>query len=199
MKTCIKCGVDKSLDSYSAHKASKDGKCSSCKECQAAYSKAYHIANRDAIRARHQMRYLEARNTSADISGLKRCNTCQETKSLNAFSRGYTPDGRQYTCKDCQSSDRLIRQYGISLDDYGRMLEDQLGLCGNPGCFNVPDKRRFDIDHDHTCCPGKKSCGACLRKLLCNQCNQALGLLNEDPQRLQGLIDYLAMTKSRPS
>lgn len=31
------------------------------------------------------------------------------------------------------------------------------------------------IDHAHTCCEGRRSCGSCIRGMLCNGCNMALG------------------------
>jgi hypothetical protein len=31
------------------------------------------------------------------------------------------------------------------------------------------------IDHDHTCCPGERSCGKCIRGVLCMQCNTNIG------------------------
>jgi hypothetical protein len=31
------------------------------------------------------------------------------------------------------------------------------------------------VDHDHACCPGIKSCGKCVRGLLCVACNILVG------------------------
>jgi hypothetical protein len=91
-------------------------------------------------------------------------------------------------------NERLKQKYGLTLDDYSRMLEDQLGLCANPGCFNEPSNSRhgrFQVDHDHYCCPSVKTCGKCIRGLLCSGCNTALGYVCDDVKRLRGLADYL--------
>ena len=49
------------------------------------------------------------------------------------------------------------------------------------------------IDHDHSCCPqSKKTCGKCVRGLLCRECNLGLGNFQDNPQALQNAILYLA-------
>lgn len=47
------------------------------------------------------------------------------------------------------------------------------------------------VDHDHGCCPGDTSCGACVRGLLCMRCNTALGMLHDDLAAAQALAEYL--------
>ena len=48
--------------------------------------------------------------------------------------------------------------------------------CSNPNCSITND---LMIDHDHSCCPEQRSCGKCIRGLLCRGCNPpSLGQLN---------------------
>jgi Recombination endonuclease VII len=47
------------------------------------------------------------------------------------------------------------------------------------------------MDHDHACCPGKDSCGKCLRSFLCSTCNFAIGALRDNVKLLGAAIQYL--------
>lgn len=74
-----------------------------------------------------------------------------------------------------------IRSYGISVDDYNRMLEEQNGGCYI--CGKSYTNRALDIDHDHE--TGK------VRGLLCSPHNRVLGLLNDDPDMVMAAHAYL--------
>lgn len=75
-----------------------------------------------------------------------------------------------------------IRMYGISVEDYERMLIEQDGGCYI--CGKKPENNRaLDIDHDHV--TGK------VRGLLCSNHNRALGLLNDNPDLLLKSVEYL--------
>lgn len=47
------------------------------------------------------------------------------------------------------------------------------------------------IDHSHACCPGRWSCGSCVRAFLCNRCNLIIGHAGEDVIVLQGIIEVV--------
>ncbi len=79
--------------------------------------------------------------------------------------------------------------YGVDEVRFNSMLEDQNYLC--PGCDKDLRNAKIDVDHDHACCPGPRSCGVCVRGLLCHQCNVALGQVNDSPISLRRLADYL--------
>jgi hypothetical protein len=91
-----------------------------------------------------------------------------------------------------QRADRLRKgrenwfraKYGISLADYERMYAEQRRMCAS--CGNPPTGKgcaaTLNVDHDHD----TKE----VRGLLCNPCNQALGLLRDDPDVIWGLLIY---------
>jgi hypothetical protein len=80
----------------------------------------------------------------------------------------------------------LMYHYGISLEEYNKMLSAQGGSCAICSC--VPGLRRLAVDHNHS--TGK------VRGLLCGPCNRALGILSDDPALLRAASDYLERSKS---
>jgi len=77
--------------------------------------------------------------------------------------------------------------YNLSPNEY----QNKLDLCGHRCeiCQEVIDI--LCVDHDHKCCPSKKSCGKCLRGLLCKKCNAALGLYKDNLQIVRNAVTYL--------
>lgn len=47
-------------------------------------------------------------------------------------------------------------------------------------CMTCHKYKARAVDHDHKCCPGKTSCGKCVRGLLCGNCNTILGRQRDD-------------------
>ena len=80
----------------------------------------------------------------------------------------------------------LQRRYGITQNDYEVMIAEQNNQCAicnttEPGGRHNSDY--FVVDHCHT--TGK------VRKLLCHNCNTALGLVGDNTHILQSMIEYL--------
>lgn len=84
--------------------------------------------------------------------------------------RGDRKPGRHY---------RLMRRYGIGLDDFQHLVERQGGVC--PICRMTSPAH---VDHDHVT-------GA-VRGILCADCNTGMGQLRDDPWILRRAIEYLA-------
>lgn len=113
------------------------------------------------------------------------CKPCTRTQNSASKKASYNPAKRR---------EALLRtNYNITLDEYLERLEAQGYACAvckshEPGTIsNV-----FVVDHDHSCCAGTKSCGDCVRGLLCNDCNRALGFAHDSIDTLHGAIAYLA-------
>jgi Autographiviridae endonuclease VII len=96
----------------------------------------------------------------------------------------------KYTKLDEQKrSHHLKKHFGITLEQYQKMLSEQKGLCavcGKPE--TVRDKksneiRWLSVDHNHE--TGE------IRKLLCNNCNVAMGHVGDSIEHLKQLIRYL--------
>lgn len=88
-------------------------------------------------------------------------------------------------------SSYLLHEYGITFDQAKNTLDKQNGMCANERCgvalnFEAPkaSKNRAVIDHDHK--TGK------FRAILCHGCNANLGFLENQSERVLGLIDYLS-------
>ena len=82
----------------------------------------------------------------------------------------------------------LLRKYGITQDDFDRMLSEQQGACGickekmTPGKFT-------HVDHDHET--------GTVRSLLCHRCNVGIGHFQENPDLLIAAAEYLKGHKAQ--
>jgi hypothetical protein len=73
----------------------------------------------------------------------------------------------------------VTRTYGLTTDELHRLSARQrhaCQICGELG-------RRLHIDHDHR--SGR------VRGLLCNDCNVAIGVMNERPDWMRRALNYL--------
>ena len=79
-----------------------------------------------------------------------------------------------------QRKAHLKRRYGITIEIYNQMLEEQGGVCKI--CHNKKDET-LTVDHDHK--TGK------VRGLLCSHCNHVLGFAQDNLETLQSMMLYL--------
>lgn len=113
----------------------------------------------------------------------KVCSTCGELKSLDEFHHDHRyPDRRVARCKQCSleaaRDASFKRRYGIGLDDVEAMTTAQgskCAICGRSGDLVV--------DHDHATRQ--------VRAMLCQRCNKALGLVDDNVEMLASMISYL--------
>jgi len=60
-----------------------------------------------------------------------------------------------------------------------------------PSCLRYIAVHQGHIHHDHECCPGETSCGACIIDYVCGTCNTGAGMLGDDPQTLRRMADLI--------
>ena len=102
-----------------------------------------------------------------------------------------------YKSEACKRHNQMRWRYAVSVEYLMELFLDP--KCHNRACASRED---LVMDHDHACCPvGKfpghrKSCGKCNRGLLCRKCNSALGQVDDDIEKIRGLIDYLERSPS---
>jgi len=138
-----------------------------------------------------------------------------ETLPESAYNKSSRRDGLQTYCRSCHNkmqrekynsdpSEKLKRQlrerkrksinplakkdselrrlYGITINEYLTMLSKQGEFCKN--CKQeCKTKLSLSVDHDHK--SGK------IRGLLCNRCNRAIGMFEDNKELLRLAANYL--------
>lgn len=84
----------------------------------------------------------------------------------------------------------LKKRFGISVEDYQRMLDEQQGVC------KICEQPEVKLDH-RTKLPRRLAVDHChktgrVRALLCSDCNTAIGLLKEDVELMKKAIEYVS-------
>lgn len=126
------------------------------------------------------------------------CYSCKQEKPLSDFWKDKTKRlGVGSECKDCHKQRKhlfrkenkeemrayyrrwhLQNKYGLTIDQYRDILNQQDGKCGACGSTH-----RLVIDHCHTT--------GTIRGILCDNCNKALGQVHDSTATLRGLIDWI--------
>ncbi len=146
------------------------------------------------------------------VDGFKECSKCEKTKPVEDF---FFQNGKPRAfCKICNTdvgrewkennkernslakkkwrennpahhrSHMYKQKYGITIEDYDKLYCEQNGVCDICGeKERVRKTKHLSVDHNHE--TGK------VRGLLCFNCNNALGCMQDSVENLQKAIDYL--------
>lgn len=165
-KHCTKCGETKDITMFHANISTKDGRHGWCSIC-----------SNKTRRERPKKHYPRSEDN-------KKCGICKIVMSAeNFWSDRIKTDGLAGDCKDC-GRDRLYKKrFGITLEQYTSMLNEQWMMCAMCGKNEEENNQRLCVDHDHE--TGQ------VRGLLCNTCNTGLGLLQDNITILRNGVTYL--------
>jgi hypothetical protein len=142
---------------------------------------------------------------------MKTCTKCNTRRPLLDFWKSKRhKDGYMYACKFCATDynkkerknrndydnmKSVFYKYGLTKDQYLEMLVSQKHVCAICGGTEyVVDKRtgkirRLHVDHCHK--TGK------IRGLLCQKCNQAIGLLGDTSILVLKAAAYLQVNETK--
>lgn len=106
------------------------------------------------------------------------CTGCGERKAFDSYGR-FIKRGRVVRvrrCKQClsrpeQKAANRDRKYSLKPGEWVRMFEEQGRACKICRASDPGHANGWQTDHDHSCCPGPRSCGQCVRGILCLWCN----------------------------
>jgi hypothetical protein len=107
----------------------------------------------------------------------KKCSKCKKELPIELFYKGKKQ--RSSYCDECrkivnrESKMRIL--YKITVDEANDILSSGCGICGST----------IDLCIDH--CHDKNV----IRGALCRRCNMAIGLFNDDANKMAKAIEYL--------
>lgn len=211
LKTCTTCQVAKPLEAFHKQQGGAHRKAAACIECRAAYAKrrraavtAANLGHRPTVGDKlcrgcnRTLPVLQFNVGRTNKDGLQ--NRCRECMAAHLRAK-YAEDpeaklaqNRQRVLDDPEQErimrrrNRIRRIYRVSGDWYDETLAAQGGRCAicgttDPGVVRGGHLSIFRVDHCH-------KTGA-VRGLLCHPCNAGIGLLGDDPQRIDQAAAYL--------
>ena len=114
----------------------------------------------------------------------KNCSKCKQEKHVTDFYIRSDTNTYRAECKDCHKERELIKKYGVCFTWYANKLEEQdnsCAICNKHVVSKHADK--MCVDHNHKTNE--------VRGILCSNCNTALGLLKEDKETINNLLNYI--------
>ena len=164
-------------------------------------NKEYRKENKEVISIKRKKRYEDNKEEILQKQKLYRDNNAKEissrrkkrwadrsiekVESKKEYAKKWREDNKEHL-----RNQRLIKEFGIDIDDYNLLLESQNYRCAI--CKSTEtgrkDTEHFSVDHCHK--TGK------VRGLLCKPCNILLGESKDDPSILYRAADYLMGVKT---
>jgi len=97
-------------------------------------------------------------------------------------SRTYREAHREEMDEYTRNWNRL-KQYGITIEEYNQLFENQNGCCAVCGKHQSEFKKALCVDHNHETSE--------VRGLLCHNCNILLGMAKDNINILLDAVEYL--------
>ena len=173
-KICCKCKTEQSLDQFRLLKNKVNKYYSYCKPCTKQVTALWRDSNKEYAKA-----YDKA----------YRAGNRDKIKSKREQNKDYYKLYKQIhkeRIRQQNYENRIKKAYNLTPKDVEDLRLSQKNACSICNTsFNI---KRMNIDHCHAT--------GVIRGLLCNPCNAALGLFDDDIHNLKAAIKYLTKTDS---
>ena len=181
-KRCPQCQQDKAADAFGRNRTRPDGLSFYCLDCNRQRSNAWYREHRRRLGK-------DVRDHSWIPEGFRWCPACQQPVAHEDYVRNRrTASGFGGRCKACDSvansESYFYRRHGLTKRQVAEIRaaqDDRCAICSEPSPQH--------LDHDHV--------SGTRRQLLCQRCNQGLGLLRDDPAILRAAADYVEEHRRR--
>lgn len=135
-------------------------------------------SNKNKGRYKYCRRHANILNRYGSVEPVQVCLGCWGDYVVRPYDRSKHTRQRNFLqlCDVCYDISKLFSfqtaaKFNVRIEYLVNLfiLQDQC-------CFFCKDSNptRWEIDHDHSCCKDKNSCGKCIRSILCSKCNRAL-------------------------
>jgi hypothetical protein len=173
---CTGCNKMKPINEFPNNKETPCGKDPRCKVCR-------HLARRERMGAeKHNPVALDEEERAE-----RRLATIAKYKAAN--KEKLRADNKLF---------KLKANFNITSDQFvwlRHIQGDACFMCGEPEVridSRTGSVMNLAIDHDHRCCPERgKSCGKCVRHLLCSACNVMVGFAELKSKVVHRFADYI--------
>jgi len=169
-KYCTRCGETKLISEYSKNRTSKDGLQNHCKACKKEISDVY---NKSPQGKASQLKYNKTEKSKIANKNYNIRHNYKGQKKWIKSEKG----------KISYRNRRLKKEFGITIEIYDKMLQQQNYCCAVCNTHESEFQRRLHVDHCHE--TNK------VRGLLCVRCNNALGQFKDNIDLFKSAIKYL--------
>jgi hypothetical protein len=168
------------------HIAPRYTKAGGCVQCQRVVNVKREglDESRAGVKGRkHFTRLLAAQSNQLTYTPIEPCKNGHMTRWVSTNNCVKCDEDARKRHKISAKFARIKKEYQLTREQYLAMVENQGGRCAI--CSTRPDSHfSLHIDHCHTT--------NVVRGLLCQQCNQAIGLLKDDPELFSNAMTYLS-------
>lgn len=116
-----------------------------------------------------------------------RCKTCISKYGKNWAAKAKKADPKKF--KLAKRAADLKYLFGLLLPQYNAILKLQNYCCKS---CNEPLDLTINnpVDHDHSCCKTKKTCGKCIRGIVHPYCNTLIAIMEGKKKLMLGAIEH---------